>query len=75
MTDGEFKSYIEDRYQDQVKWYDRKAGVNQAIYNRMQWTIIILAAVTPVLVVFVLDNDLPAGLNHLPASRKPPWPS
>ena len=67
MTDGEFKSYIEDRYQDQVKWYDRKAGVNQAIYNRMQWTIIILAAVTPVLVVFVLDNDLPAGLNHLPA--------
>ncbi len=67
MTDGEFKSYIEDRYQHQVDWYDRKAGVNQAIYNRMQWAIIILAAVTPVLVVFVLDKDLPTGLDHLPA--------
>ena len=26
MTDSEFKSYIEDRYQHQVDWYDRKAG-------------------------------------------------
>ena len=67
MTDQEFKSYIDGRYQDQVDWYGVKAGVNQRIYHQMQWTIIILAAVTPVLVVFVLDKDLPTGLSHLPA--------
>ena len=67
MTDQEFQAYVDERYEDQVDWYDGKAGVNQRIYNRMQWTIIILAAVTPVLVVFVLDKDLPTGLSHLPA--------
>ena len=67
MTDEEFKSYIDDRYQDQVKWYNRKARINQWIYHRMQWTIVILAVMTPVLMVFVLAKDLPAGLDHLPA--------
>ena len=67
MTDDEFNSYLKDRYQDQVDWYDRKAATSQTVYHRMQWAIIILAAVTPVLVVFVLDRELPTALSHLPA--------
>ena len=67
MTEDEFDAYRKNRYDDQVGWYDRKAGANHTMYSRMQWTIIILAAVTPVLVVFVLDKDLPVWLDHLPA--------
>ncbi len=67
MTEDEFDAYRKNRYDDQVGWYDRKAGANQTIYCRMQWAIIILAAVTPILVVFVLDKDLPGWLQHLPA--------
>ena len=33
MTDQEFQAYIDERYQDQVQWYNRKAGDNQRIYT------------------------------------------
>ena len=67
MTKEEFDAYLTDRYADQIDWYDRKARTNQRMYQWMQWVILILAAVTPVLVVFVRDKELPAGLHHLPA--------
>lgn len=52
MNEKEFQAYLEKRYQDQVDWYDHKAGVNQKIYKRFQWIVIILSALTPVLVAF-----------------------
>ena len=49
MTKEGFDAYLKDRYEDQIGWYDRKAGENQTKYRRMQWSLIILAALSPVL--------------------------
>jgi len=50
VTPEEFKAFRENRYQYQLDWYDRKAGENQRHYRRMQWAVVVLAAVTPVLI-------------------------
>jgi hypothetical protein len=53
MEVAEFEKYLEERYHPQIKWYDMKAISNQNIYRIIQWIVIILAAVTPVLVAIV----------------------
>ena len=53
MEGGEFEKYLEERYYPQIKWYDIKAISNQKIYKIIQWIVIILAAITPVLVAIV----------------------
>ena len=53
MEDAEFEKYLEERYYPQIKWYDKKSISNQNIYKIIQWIVIILAAVTPVLVAIV----------------------
>ena len=50
MEVAEFEKYLEERYHPQIKWYDIKAISNQNTYKSIQWLVIILAAVTPVLV-------------------------
>ena len=50
MEVAEFEKYLEERYYPEIKWYDMKAISNQKIYKILQWIVIILAAVTPVLV-------------------------
>lgn len=50
MESSEFEKYLEDRYYPQIEWYDKKSIRNQKIYRILQWGVIILAAVTPVLV-------------------------
>jgi hypothetical protein len=49
MDAEEFQKYLKDRYEDQINWYDRKSMWNQTLYRYFQWSIIILAAMTPVL--------------------------
>jgi hypothetical protein len=56
MEESEFESYLKERYYDQVDWYDRKAARNQKVYKIFQWGLIILAAITPVLIV--IDGDV-----------------
>ena len=51
MEHDDFDSYLNERYYPQVNWYDEKAIWNQKIYKQMQWGIIVLAALTPILVV------------------------
>ncbi len=51
MEDNEFKEYLNERYYPQIEWYDKKAIWNQKLYKICQWGIIILASVTPVLVI------------------------
>lgn len=52
MEDTDFERYLETRYYDQIDWYDRKSIQSQKYYRRMQWTLLILAAATPVLIQF-----------------------
>jgi len=51
MEPAVFDKYLEERYYPQIDWYDKKANLNQNIYRIIQWIVIILAAVTPILVV------------------------
>ena len=60
-----FESYLKDRYDDQINWYDAKAAGNQSTYRRMQWTLIALAAVSPILIELPLE-DVAEPLSHLP---------
>ncbi len=50
METEDFQKYLKERYEDQINWYDKKSAWNQKLYRYFQWSIIILAAVTPVLV-------------------------
>jgi hypothetical protein len=52
MDQDAFSQYVTDRYEDQIGWYDRKAARDQTIYRWMQWTLIVLAAITPILIEF-----------------------
>jgi hypothetical protein len=51
MDNEEFDKYLEERYYDQIKWYDRKSVWNHKAYDKFQWSAIILASLTPVLVL------------------------
>jgi hypothetical protein len=51
MNKEEFEKYLEDRYIPQVNWYDRKAIWNHKSYQALQWISLILASLTPVLIL------------------------
>jgi hypothetical protein len=57
MDKEEFDKYLKERYEDQIKWYDAKSMLNQKRYRRLQWSTIILSALTPVLIA--VDFGLP----------------
>ena len=69
MTDEQFDEYLKDRYQDQIDYYGSKAGWNKRIYNWFQWSVIIVSAVMPVLVISTTKNEYitwaTAGLSLL----------
>jgi hypothetical protein len=65
MNEEAFSKYLKDRYENQIDWYDRKAARNQTIYRKLQWSVVVLAAITPVLIELDLDG-LIEGLGHAP---------
>ncbi|MCG8405693.1 MAG: DUF4231 domain-containing protein [Phycisphaerales bacterium] len=50
MTEEGFGDYLENRYLDQVKWYDQRSGQNKKYYLFFQWGVILLSASLPVLI-------------------------
>ena len=56
MTDEQFDEYLKERYQYQINYYGAKAGWNKRMYNWLQWSVIIVSAVMPVLVVSTTEN-------------------
>jgi hypothetical protein len=55
MDKEAFNQYLENRYYDQMNYYDRTSGKNQKKYKRFQWILIILSAATPILAA--LDQE------------------
>ena len=45
-----------ERYENQVKWYSDKSGINKKLYQWFQWGAIVLSASIPVLVVSFEGN-------------------
>ena len=46
---GNIESYIQNRLDDQIMWYDQKAQQAQNTYKRMQFFELIVAAAIPLL--------------------------
>jgi hypothetical protein len=49
MEKEAFDKYLEDRYYNQLNYYDKASVRNQKNYRRFQWILIILSAMTPIL--------------------------
>ncbi|MHC4501246.1 MAG: DUF4231 domain-containing protein [Planctomycetota bacterium] len=57
METEDFQKYLKERYEDQINWYDKKSVWNQKMYRYFQWSVIILATITPVLVAIPSDKN------------------
>lgn len=49
MESENFKDYLENRYYNQLKYYSGASRKNQKKYKRVQWVLIVLSALTPVM--------------------------
>lgn len=66
MDKAQFDRYLTDRYEDQINWYDKKSVWNQLWYKRLQWGLIILASITPILIAIDALSDKVAWLAAIP---------
>jgi hypothetical protein len=56
MTDEKFEEYLKERYREQINYYSSKARTNKKLYSLFQWSVIIISAIMPVVVVSYSDN-------------------
>lgn len=52
MDKATFEKYLQERYYDQMNYYDKKSGFYQNRYKKFQWILIILSALTPIIAAF-----------------------
>jgi len=57
MDKEAFTQYLENRYYDQMNYYDRASVKNQKKYKRFQWILIVLSAITPILAALNLETN------------------
>ncbi len=50
MDRSAFDEYVGKRYRPELEWYDRRAVQNERRYKHLQWGLIVLSSLTPVLV-------------------------
>ena len=51
MDRSDFDRYLQERYRDQIKWYENKSASNKRLYLWFQWAVIVLSSALPVLIV------------------------
>ncbi len=56
MNTDDFDKYLSERYQDQIKWYSDKATHFKRLYQMFQWSVVILSAIVPVLILVVPEE-------------------
>jgi hypothetical protein len=49
MDEKAFDTYVQERYEKQLKYYSDASAKNQKKYKKFQWILIILSALTPVI--------------------------
>jgi hypothetical protein len=52
------------RLEDQIDWYDRRSGTSQRRYKALKITVIVIAALIPLLSGLPLASVLPGGLPN-----------
>lgn len=55
MLETDYNEYYENRYLNQIGWYDKKAKRNKLYYQVFQWSVILFASVLPVLVSLLTE--------------------
>lgn len=55
VVPGDINSYITNRLDDQINWYDKKAQQAQRIYKRLQVTEFVIAAAIPLLTNYTVN--------------------
>lgn len=53
---GDINSYIQNRLNDQIRWYDKKAQQAQRIYKRLQFAEFVIAAAIPLLTNYTVSR-------------------
>ena len=66
MNKDDFQKYIDERYYDQIKWYDEKSEKNKKLYEKFQFGLIIFSAITPVLIAIQMDPIISSYLKWFP---------
>lgn len=67
MDKSNFDTYLTERYEKEITWYDLRSAQNKRLYLYFQWAVIILSALIPVLTV-ALDKSqtyIAAGMGVL----------
>ena len=57
IESGNIDSYIRNRLDEQIKWYDQKSQEAQRIYRRMQVVELIIAALIPLLSSYTVGHS------------------
>ncbi|MCK4799071.1 MAG: DUF4231 domain-containing protein [Spirochaetes bacterium] len=54
-----FDDYLKSRYNNQIEWYDKKSTANKKWYESLQFSLIVLSSLTPVLIAINMlsSND------------------
>ena len=55
MEEEVFGTYLEERCERQVSWYNKRNSWNKQYYQSFQWTAIIISVFIPVLVASISD--------------------
>ncbi|MCK4796255.1 MAG: DUF4231 domain-containing protein [Spirochaetes bacterium] len=66
MNKDDFQKYINERYYDQINWYDENSLKNKNYYETFQGALIVFSAITPVLIAIQMDPIMSSYLKWLP---------
>jgi gamma-glutamylcysteine synthetase len=67
MDENAFDTYVQERYENQLKYYSNASAKNQKKYKQFQWILIVLSALTPVIAALNTFSVKIAG-HELPLS-------
>ncbi|MBA7611356.1 hypothetical protein ES703_18579 [subsurface metagenome] len=72
MNKNEFKKYVKNRYNPQVRWYDNKSNFNKKLTYLFQIPIIAMAAIIPIfaaleykVLTIIFSASVAAGIGIL----------
>lgn len=52
------ESYIQERLEDQINWYDKKSMKAQRLFKKLKFIVIILSAAIPLFVSFITKYEI-----------------
>ena len=59
MDKAKFDEYVDGRYAEQIKWYDKKARMNKLLYRLFLFSMLLFSILTPVLIGIGFVSNTP----------------